>query len=186
LKILAAAALLLLAACTSNQIQTTESKAPARKYATVVVGDVTSTKPELQAYALWFRNALVQQLQLEQPFVTVIDPASPTPADGFRVTGELTEIDFGNTAARVIIGFGAGSQQVKGNFTLSEASGEALTRFSSSESYAGGAGIGGANLLSLEELCARFGKSTGQALARFARGEPLSTPAQPSEPATQR
>lgn len=163
-----------------------EVKAPAQKYTTVVVGEVNSTRPELQAYALWFRNALVQQLQLEQPFVTIAEPGAPVPANGFRVTGELTEIDYGNTAARVIIGFGAGSQQVKGNFALTGGNGEALTRFSSSESYAGGAGIGGASLLSLEELCGRFGKTTGQAVARFARGEALKAPTPEPEPVSQR
>ncbi len=187
MRLLPLAAALLLAACTSAQIQTTDVKAPTEKFTSVVVGEIGSAKPEHTSYALFFRTALIQQLQAEQPPLTVVTEAAATPPPGaFKLSGQITEVDFGNTAARIIIGFGAGSQQIKGNFAFAGANGEPLASFSSSESYAGGAGIGGASLLSIEELAGRFGKSTGQAAARWARGEPLKAPTSEPEPDSRR
>lgn len=164
---------LLGAACTTQSIQPVSVAPPPEKYSGVVVGKIEAAKPELEKYVPFFRSALVQQLRKEEGFAMVVEDSQTVPTGAFLLTGALTDVDLGNAAARFIIGFGAGGQTLSGAFEMRSASGAVLSKFTSEESYAGGAGIGGASLISLEEFTQKFGVSTGEAVGRWARGEPL-------------
>jgi hypothetical protein len=164
---------LLAAACTTQSIQTTNVTPPPEKYSGIVVGKINATKPELEKYVPFFRTALLQQLRKEEGIATVLDDSAAVPPGAFMLTGALTDVDLGNAAARFIIGFGAGGQTLSGEFEMRSGAGAVLSKFASQESYAGGAGIGGVSMLSLEEFTQKFGVSTGEAVGRWARGEPL-------------
>lgn len=164
---------LLAAACTTQSIDVANVTPAPERYTGVVVGKIDSGKPELDKLVPYFRTALVQQLQKEKGLTTVIGTEQPVPPGAFLVNGTLTDVDLGNAAARFIIGFGAGGQTLRGSFEMRAATGAVLSRFTSEEGYAGGAGIGGASLISLEEFAQKFGTSTGEALGRWARGEAI-------------
>jgi len=172
--------LLLTSACTSNQIDLREANiAPAQRlYSEVVVGDIESGVAPAAGLAPFFRQGLLNGLRDQSAITRVVDgTAEPLPAEAVLVTGALTEVDLGNAAARIIIGFGAGAQSISGKFDLADVDGTSLGSFSSSQNYQGGAGIGGISHISMEELAERFGNSVAAAIARWMRGEPLRKPA---------
>jgi len=172
LAFLLAASILL--ACTSTSFDYKDVKPPPKKYNSVLVGDIEAADPKTKNLAPYFRAALIEQLRKEKGLSTVIDdPKAAANENTFVVVGKLTEMDLGSAAARIIIGFGAGSQDLKGEFEMRSHEGATLAKYSGSESYAGGAGIGGFGSIALEELAQKFGTSTGAAMARWARGEPL-------------
>ena len=109
-------------------------------------------------------------------------PVTPGPAhEAIVVSGKLTEIDKGSTAARWIIGFGAGRAIARGTFEIKDAGGATLARFESRKAYSGGAGIGGANLLDMDDLVRKLGEETANSLIRWSNGEPLEPPAKKSQ-----
>lgn len=164
----------ILLACTSTSFDYQDVKPPPKKYTAVIVGEIEAADAKVENLVAYFRAALIEQLRKEEGLGTVIDDAKATlDANAFVVVGKLTEMDLGSAAARIIIGFGAGSQELKGQFEMRSHDGATLAKYSSSESYAGGAGIGGFGSIALEELAQKFGTSTGAAMARWARGEPL-------------
>jgi hypothetical protein len=69
-------------------------------------------------------------------------------------------VDEGSAAARFIIGFGAGRAKARGIFEIHDSNGVALARFEAREAYSGGAGIGGASFVSMEQLLSKLGEST--------------------------
>lgn len=175
--------LLLTSACTSNQIDLRQADvAPAsRSYDQVVVGEIESGTAAAAGLAPFVRQGLLNGLRDRSGIARVVDgTAEPLPEEAVLVSGTVTEVDLGNAAARIIIGFGAGAQSISGRFDLTEADGTRLGSFSSSQSYQGGAGIGGISHLSMEELAERFGGSIAAAIARWIRGEPLQQPTQES------
>ena len=165
---------LIAVACTSTSFVKEDIKPPPKKYSAVVVGEIEAADPKVTNLVPFFREALIKRLREEKGIVSVIDDAKGSPdTDAFIIVGKLTEMDLGSAAARIIIGFGAGQQKLKGRFEMRAHDGTMLVKYSSSENYAGGAGIGGFGSLALEELAQKFGDSTGAAVARWARGESL-------------
>jgi hypothetical protein len=95
------------------------------------------------------------------------------PDSAVLVTGNITEIDKGNLALRWLVGFGAGKAQVSGAFEIRDSGGQALAKLKASESYLGGAGIGGAGFLDMEDLMRRFGETMADKITMWSRGEKL-------------
>ncbi len=83
---------------------------------------------------------------------TVVVAAGAVPPSAVVISGKLTEIDKGSTAARWIIGFGAGRAIARGTFEIKDTDGVTLARFEGRKAYSGGAGIGGANFLDMDDL----------------------------------
>ncbi len=155
--------------------------APEQKIDTVVVADLTSEGELLDLYIPHLREGLVARLREADVFQEVIvGSVSPIPA-AVVVSGKLTEIDKGSTAARWIIGFGAGRAIARGTFEIKEAGGITLARFESRKAYSGGAGIGGANLLDMDDLVLELGEETANSLIRWSQGGPLEPPAKEAE-----
>ena len=107
--------------------------------------------------------------------------ARVTPPAAVVISGKLTEIDKGSTAARWIIGFGAGRAIARATFEIKDAGGVTLARFESRKAYSGGAGLGGANLLDMDDLVRKLGEETANSLIRWSNGEPLEPPARKSQ-----
>ncbi len=179
----------LLGACTTTTI-TPElvQPAPEQKIDTVVVADLTGEDELLDLYIPHLRQGLVARLREAEDFREVIvgsaspaPPAAPVPPTAIVVSGKLTEIDKGSTAARWIIGFGAGRAIARATFEIKDAGGATLARFESRKAYSGGAGIGGANFLDMDDLVRKLGEETANSLIRWSNGEPLEPPARKSQ-----
>jgi len=95
------------------------------------------------------------------------------PESSLIISGKITEVTKGNAALRWIVGFGAGKAKVKGNFEICNAKSMTLLKFEADESYAGGAGIGGAGFLDMEDLMRRFGETIGKKTVLWSRGEKI-------------
>ena len=177
------AIVVLLGACTTTTI-TPElvQPAPEQKIDTVVVAELTSEDELLELYIPHLRQGLVARLREAEDFrAVIVGSASPAPPAAIVVSGKLTEIDKGSTAARWIIGFGAGRAIARGTFEIKDAGGATLARFESRKAYSGGAGIGGANLLDMDDLVRKLGEETANSLIRWSNGEPLEPPARKSQ-----
>ncbi|MCZ6812819.1 MAG: DUF4410 domain-containing protein [Alphaproteobacteria bacterium] len=173
----------LLGACTTTTITPELVRpAPEQNIDTVVVAELTSEDELLELYIPHLRQGLVARLREAEDFKEVIvGSASPAPPAAIVISGKLTEIDKGSTAARWIIGFGAGRAIARATFEIKDAGGAILARFESRKAYSGGAGIGGANLLDMDDLVRKLGEETANSLIRWSNGEPLEPPARKSQ-----
>ncbi len=173
----------LLGACTTTTITPELVRpAPEQNIDTVVVAEITSEDELLELYIPHLRQGLVARLREAEDFKEVIvGSASPAPPAAIVISGKLTEIDKGSTAARWIIGFGAGRAIARATFEIKDAGGATLARFESRKAYSGGAGIGGANLLDMDDLVRKLGEETANSLIRWSNGEPLEPPARKSQ-----
>ena len=173
----------LLGACTTTTITPELVRpAPEQNIDTVVVAELTSEDELLELYIPHLRQGLVARLREAGDFREVIvGSVSPAPPAAIVVSGKLTEIDKGSTAARWIIGFGAGRAIARATFEIKDAGGATLARFESRKAYSGGAGIGGANFLDMDDLVRKLGEETANSLIRWSNGEPLEPPARKSQ-----
>ncbi len=161
-----------LGGCTFKSITPEVFAAPTQKYSAVVVGDIT-TEDKLWEYLVpHFRRGFVQHLSEKKAFDEIVDPAPATVAtSAIRFSGKITEVDKGSTALRWIIGFGAGRAKVNGVFEIRGAGDQVLAKLQAQEAYAGGAGIGGAGFLDMEDLMRRFGETMAEKVIQWSRGE---------------
>jgi len=160
--------------CTFKEVTPEVLKAPTQKYPVIVVGDITVEDKLWEYLVPHFRRGLVKELTEQKAFDAVLDAApTPMPDSAVLVTGNITEIDKGNLALRWLVGFGAGKAQVSGAFEIRDSGGQALAKLKASESYLGGAGIGGAGFLDMEDLMRRFGETMADKITMWSRGEKL-------------
>ncbi len=175
--------MVLLGACTTTTITPQfVQPAPEQKINTVIVAELSSDVELLGLYIPRLRQGLVARLREADVFQEVIvGSLGSIPAAAVVVSGKLTEIDKGSTAARWIIGFGAGRAIARGTFEIKDAGGATLARFESRKAYSGGAGIGGADFLDMDDLVQKLGEETANSLIRWSQGGPLEPPAKKAE-----
>ncbi|MHC1744726.1 MAG: DUF4410 domain-containing protein [Syntrophobacteraceae bacterium] len=162
----------ILAGCTFKRVHPEVFRAPTQKYAIMAVGEVSSADKLYEHLALQFRRGFIQKLRAAQAFETVQDPAvEPVPESAVLFSGQLTNVEKGSTAMRWIVGMGAGKAYIMGRFTITSPSGEVLAKFDAHESYLGGAGIGGANLLDMDDLARKFGETVAEKTIKWSRGD---------------
>jgi hypothetical protein len=95
------------------------------------------------------------------------------PSTAIVLTGAITEIEKGSASARFWVGMGAGQQRVQGNFAVNAADGTKLTAFSARKSYLGGQGIGGWDMMKLEDLMDQLGQLVAETTDKWLRGEKI-------------
>ena len=136
-----------------------------KTYSTVVIGDVAAPDELWHAYAVEVRRELATQLIAAKAFSQVLDPAPATlPADAVLISGRITEVEKGSAAARWIVGFGAGRAHITGEFQLRDNTGAQIGTYSVRKTYAGGAGIGGAGFLDMDDLAKKLGDASADSL----------------------
>lgn len=173
---LAALALLATSGCANTTITPAQAIKPAQTYNTVALGDVSVGDALWAPYVPYFKKGFTEQLRKEG-LANAAEPApDPLPATAISVTGRITEIDKGDRALRLIIGFGAGRETAQGSFEIKDQQGSVLARFDSREAYSGGVGIGGGDFLDAEDLTQRLGEDTAKAVARWTRGQAVDGP----------
>jgi len=89
-------------------------------------------------------------------------PPIPLPPGSVILTGTITSISYGIPALRFFVGMGAGQEKVSGDFELHAADGRLLAKFHSRESYLGGFGIRGLDLIGMDTLVRRFAETTAE------------------------
>ncbi len=160
--------------CTFKSIVPEFVQAPPRKYTIVAVGDIVVEDKLWEHLGGHFRLALAKRLAEEKLFESIQDPAPATLSESaVLVVGKITEVEKGSTALRWIIGFGAGKARVGGSFEFRDAAWRSLVKFSGTESYSGGAGIGGAGFLDMEDLMRRFGETMAERIIAWSKGEKI-------------
>lgn len=136
------------------------------------VADERLSEPERQIFAKAVENG-IRRWCLEHPGLPALAAGAPIPAEAVVLTGTVTQVDKGSTAARLWIGMGAGKAKVQGDFVVRRPDGTELSRFQLHKSYLGGAGIGGWDMLSMDELATRLGGLAAETTDKWLRGEKL-------------
>jgi hypothetical protein len=160
--------------CTFKGVAPEILKAPSQKYQIVVIGDITVEDKLWDSLVPHFRTGLAKELARQKAFDAVLEtPPVPMPDSAVVFSGKITEVHKGSQALRFFVGYGAGQARVSGVFEISETGGEPLAKLTATESYLGGAGFGGADLLLPEDLMRRFGESMADKIVKWSRGEKI-------------
>ena len=162
--------ILLLGGCTTTTLEQATVVGPRPQSTTIAIGDVLVSDELWQSYALHVRRGLTDQLAKSQAFSQIINPApNPIPIGSIVLTGHLTEADKGSMAARFIIGFGAGRARAAASFRIADNQGAVLAEFVERKAYSGGVGIGGLNMLDMEDLMYKLGQEAAETVAAWAQ-----------------
>ncbi|HVO03891.1 MAG TPA: DUF4410 domain-containing protein [Candidatus Cybelea sp.] len=165
---LLAALLAALSACTTTTIKPATVQKPAEHYQNIAVGEVTAKDVLWNSYAIELRRGLIAELIKSKKFVQVLDPApQPLPPSTVLVTGQVTEVDKGDAALRWIIGFGAGHAHLTSDMQLVDGANNTVAHFSARKAYSGGAGIGGAGFVDMDDLAKQAGEEAAAAIAKW-------------------
>jgi hypothetical protein len=141
---------------------------------TLIIGDIVVADPLWESYRLYFRRGVEEWLHRNGGFETVAaERPTPLPAASIVLAGTITEMDKGSWAFRFFVGMGAGQARVKGDFEIQDPTGAVLAKFAAQESYLGGAGMGGAGMLDMEDLVRRFAETVAETTRNWARGEKI-------------
>jgi hypothetical protein len=147
---------------------------PPERPSVLVLGEIGVADKLWETYRLHFLRGAEGWLRRNPGFKEILaERPTPLPAGSAVLVGTITEMDKGSPALRFFVGMGAGQAKVKGTFEIQGSNGQPYVRFTSHESYLGGAGIGGAGILDLEDLFKRFGETVAETAAKWARGESL-------------
>lgn len=160
-----------LSCCTFSSVQPSMTHQDVVKtYSTVAVGEITASDELWHNYTVQIHRELVAELTASKAFSQVLDSV-PTqlPASTLVISGHITEVEKGSAAARWIVGFGAGRAHMTAEFELKDESGNRLGTYSVRKTYAGGAGIGGAGFLDMDDLAGKLGKQAADSLANWAK-----------------
>jgi hypothetical protein len=151
---------------------------PTTRPTTLIIGEIQISNAAWAAAPLHFRGRAYDWLAKNRSFDRVLTepPAAPI-AESITLTGTITELDEGSAALRLFVGMGAGQAQAKGEFRILGPDGADLVRFQARRSYLGGAGIGGAGFLDLDELVRRLAETVTEMTVNWSRGEPLDATA---------
>jgi hypothetical protein len=160
--------------CTGTRITPEVVTAAPKPYQQVAIDKIGVTDELWEGRLPFLRCALKDRLQEKGEFTAILDPAPDVlPPHTVLVSGQVTQVKKGSKALRALIGFGAGSASITGSFALSGEDGTQLATFQSHKSYAGGAGIGGFDLVDIDDLMQKLGKETADTIIRWTKGEPL-------------
>lgn len=100
--------------------------------------------------------------------------ATNVPPTALILRGSITEVEKGSAAARFWVGMGAGQERAQGEFSLHSPDGTQLTTFVARKSYLGGSGIGGWDMMKLEDLLDKLGQLVAETTDKWLRGEKLN------------
>ncbi len=167
--------LLLLGCTTTSYNPEVVAQPPPTKTSIIAVGPISAKDEDMwHNYAVMVRRGLTEQLtKLRGTEHVVVLQAGASVPDALTINGELIEFDKGDLALRWIIGFGAGQAHATGRLQVADPAGAVLVRFTTTKGYAGGAGIGGADLLDADELARQLGEKAADAIDRWLKNGTL-------------
>jgi hypothetical protein len=168
--------LLLGAGCTTVTVTpgtgTSLPPALAQSYRAVVLGAVDANQPEFAYLVPFFREGFVRRLNELKAFDSVSDNAVTPPGPGtLIVTASLTDVDKGDAVLRFLVGMGAGREHAAALIIAKSNDANTLGTFEVRKAYSGGAGIGGATLLEIDDLVKQVGEQAAQSLVDWSQGK---------------
>ncbi len=150
----------------------------ARHVTSLLIGEIKITdariaKPEAETFAFAVRRGIANWNLAHHGFNAVADLTATTALSPGSVvlTATIHEVEKGNLALRMLVGMGAGQASIVGDFKFGDDAANSLGGFTARRSYLGGAGAGGADLLTTEELFVRLGEEVAESADKWARGE---------------
>jgi Domain of unknown function (DUF4410) len=153
---------------------------PATKPTALLVGELKVsdgrlTDTEKEAMARAFQSG-VEKWLTEHKRLELLKNVAPTnlPSSAILLEGTITEIEKGSAAARFWVGMGAGQQRALGEFTVRGPDGARLTAFTARKSYLGGQGIGGWDMLKLEDLVGQLGQLVAETTDKWVSGAKIN------------
>lgn len=160
----------LLAGCTTSTVEPIRASAPPAIFSAVAVQEVGATDELWKAYAIRVRRALIAELQRTGTFPQILPGGQGTvPPGTLIVNSQLTGVDKGDVAARFIIGFGAGRARAAADFVLTDPAGTELAHFTQRKAYSGGIGIGGLDMMDMEDLMDQLGQAAADSITNWTR-----------------
>ena len=163
---------------TFHEVKTlSPGRTPAEPPTALVLGDVQIadarlTAGEKELYRLKFRQGVETWFAKTNAFESVLSGTN-VPPRGIVLSGTISEVEKGSAAARFWVGMGAGQARIQGEFEIKDAAGQSHVRFTARRSYLGGTGIGGAGMLSMDELTFRLGQTVAETIFRWLHGQKL-------------
>ena len=172
-RLLGAVLLLSGAACTTVTI-TPDVAAPPniQSYRSVTLAAVDAQQPQDAYLVQFFREGFVRRLNELKAFDSVSDNSASSPGPGTLVVrATLVEVDKGDVALRLFVGMGAGREHVGAQLVIKSADGNTVGSFKVRKAYSGGAGIGGASFIDVEDLTKQVGEQAAQSLVDWSQGK---------------
>jgi hypothetical protein len=140
-----------------------------KSYTVAVIAEISGNDELWRNYTIETRREFINELIARQAFTQVLDSPPTSAANVLTVKGQITEVEKGSAAARWIVGFGAGRAHLTAEFQLMDSAGTSFASYSVRKTYAGGAGIGGAGFLDMDDLAQKLGKEAADSLADWAK-----------------
>jgi Domain of unknown function (DUF4410) len=137
----------------------------------IKVTDTRWSEPEEKMMVHAFHFGVEKWCADNSAFVCISESSTNVPPESIVLSGNITEIEKGSIAARILVGMGAGQQRAVGEFQIVAADGTRLAAFTARKSYLGGAGIGGLDMMSIQDLVAELGQLVAQTTDKWLRGE---------------
>lgn len=139
------------------------------------VSDVRIAEPEQKVLANAFQLG-VEKWCAEHKAIAIHNGTCGTnlPPNSIVLNGNITEIEKGSAAARFWVGMGAGQQRAQGEFAVDGVDGTRLTSFTARKSYLGGLGIGGGDMMKMEDLVDQLGQLVAETTDKWLRGEKIN------------
>lgn len=159
-----------LVGCTGTTVRPGDTQQVVPKsYTVAVISEITSKDELWHNFTIEMRREFISELTTSQAFTQVLDSATSPGSNVLIFNGQIIEVDKGSAAARWIVGFGAGRAHITADFQLRDSNGTSLGTYSVRKTYAGGAGIGGAGFLDMDDLAQKLGKEAADSLAEWAK-----------------
>jgi hypothetical protein len=105
--------LAILAGCTGTTVRPSNTQQTVPKtYTVALVGEITANDELWHAYTIEARRQLISELNESHAFGQILESAPPPGGHAVIVTGQITEVDKGSMAARMLVGLGAGRAHI--------------------------------------------------------------------------
>ncbi|HEV2391088.1 MAG TPA: DUF4410 domain-containing protein [Verrucomicrobiae bacterium] len=175
-----ALAALLAAGCVSTfkEVKPLASGAPPKQRPSALalgelqITDARLSEPEKKVMAHAFQLGVEKWCAEHKSFDVLRDvPSTNVPPGAIILKGAITQVEKGSAAARFWVGMGAGQQRAVGEFMIHSSDGTKLTSFTARKSYLGGSGIGGWDMMKLEDLIDKLGQLVAETTDKWVRGE---------------
>lgn len=163
---------------TFHEVRTlSPGRAPADPPTALVLGEVQIADARLsgvekEVYRLKFRQGLEAWFAKTNVFESVLSGTN-VPPRSIVLSGTIGEVEKGSAAARLWVGMGAGQARIQGEFEIKDAADQSQIRFAARRSYLGGTGIGGSDMLSMDELTFRLGQTVAETIFKWLHGQKL-------------
>jgi hypothetical protein len=133
--------------------------------------DVRLSEPEQEAMTKAFQSGVGKWCAKHKKLELIKNvEVTNLPPNAILLEGTIAEIEKGSAAARFWVGMGAGQQRAVGEFTVRGPDGAKLTSFTARKSYLGGQGIGGWDMMKLEDLVGELGELAAETTEKWLSG----------------